>query len=198
MSNGKGQGPDDRDGDTSALDDVNQEDVEALEESIDTDDLDEEELVSLDDAARSLLAKPRRGHGPLARLYRGETRFDFVGRRKIWFSISTLIIVLGIVSIILRGGLNLGIEFKGGTEWTIPAPGVTQTEATDAMKGTGIINPTVQLLGTGSKQTLNIQSDLNRLSPAQQNAVNKNVQKALLALTTAHAPSSTTTRSSPW
>ncbi len=193
MSNGKGQGPDDRDGDTSALDDVNQEDVEALEESIDTDDLDEEELVSLDDAARSLLAKPRRGHGPLARLYRGETRFDFVGRRKIWFSISTLIIVLGIVSIILRGGLNLGIEFKGGTEWTIPAPGVTQTEATDAMKGTGIINPTVQLLGTGSKQTLNIQSDLNRLSPAQQNAVNKNVQKALLALTTAHAPSSTTT-----
>ena len=89
--------------------------------------LDEEELVSLDDAARALLAQPRRGHGPIARLYRGETRFDFVGKRRIWFSISTLIIVLGIVSIVLRGGLNLGIEFKGGTEWTIAAPGVTQT-----------------------------------------------------------------------
>ena len=89
-----------------------------------------------------LLAKPRRGHGPIARLYRGETRFDFVGqaedlvqpsrRPSSW---------LGIVSIILRGGLNLGIEFKGGTEWTIAAPGVTQTEAVDAMKGTGLIDP---------------------------------------------------------
>ena len=82
-------------GDGSSLDDVSEEDVERLEESVDTEDLDEEELVSLDDAARALLAKPRRGHGPIARLYRGETRFDFVGKRKIWFSISTAIIVAG-------------------------------------------------------------------------------------------------------
>ena len=72
----------DGNGDGSSLDDVSEEDVEELEESVDTGDLDEEELVSLDDAARALLAKPRRGHGPIARLYRGETRFDFVGRRQ--------------------------------------------------------------------------------------------------------------------
>jgi len=190
-----------RDGrDGSSLDDVSEEDVERLEESVDTEDLDEEELVSLDDAARALLAKPRRGHGPIARLYRGETRFDFVGRRKIWFSLSTAIIVLGIVSIVLRGGLNLGIEFKGGTEWTIAAPGVTQTEAVNAMTGTGVINPTVQLLGSGSKQTLTVQSDINRLSQAQQDAVSKNVQKALLQVTAAHAPKSpptTTTTAKP-
>ena len=100
-------------GDGSSLDDVPEDDVEALEEGVDTDSLDEEELVSLDDAARALLARPRRGHGPIARLYRGETRFDFVGKRKIWFSISTAIIVLGIVSIILRGGLNLGHRVQG-------------------------------------------------------------------------------------
>jgi preprotein translocase subunit SecF len=190
-----------RDGDDgSSLDDVSEEDVERLEESVDTEDLDEEELVSLDDAARALLAKPRRGHGPIARLYRGETRFDFVGKRKIWFSISTAIIVAGIISIILRGGLNLGIEFKGGTEWTIAAPGVTQAEAVDAMKGTGLIDPTVELLGAGSKQTLNVQSDINRLSSAQQDAVSKNVQKELLALTAAHAPPpppTTTTTAKP-
>ena len=135
-------------GDGSSLDDVPEEDVEELEESVDTSSLDEEELVSLDDAARALLARPRRGHGPLSRLYRGETRFDFVGRRKIWFSISTAIIVLGIISIVLRGGLNLGIEFKGGIRVDDPAPGVTQTQATDALKGTGSIDPTVELLGT--------------------------------------------------
>jgi preprotein translocase subunit SecF len=183
--------------DGSSLDDVPEDDVERLEESVDTSSLDEEELVSLDDAARALLAKPRRGHGPVARLYRGETRFDFVGKRKIWFAISTAIIVLGIVSIVLRGGLNLGIEFKGGTEWTIAAPGVTQTQATDALKGTGVIDPTVELLGSGNKQTLNVQSDLNHLTQKQQDAVSANVQKSLLALTAAHAPTtpSTTTTS---
>ena len=155
-------------GDGSSLDDVPEEEVEELEKSVDTDSLDEEELVSLDDAARALLARPRRGHGPLSRLYRGETRFDFVGRRKIWFSISTAIILLGIISIVLRGGLNLGIDFKGGYEWTIQAPGVTQTQATNALKGTGVIDPTVQLLGRGGQQTINVQSDMNKLSQDQQ------------------------------
>ncbi|HXZ62438.1 MAG TPA: hypothetical protein VEG62_06825, partial [Acidimicrobiales bacterium] len=178
--------------DDSALDEVSEGAVEAFEEEVETEDLDEDELITLDDAARALLAKPRRGHGPIARLYRGETRFDFVGRRRVWFSISALIIALGIISIILRGGLNLGIEFKGGTEWTIAAPGVTQAQAADAMKGTGVIDPTVQLLGSGSKQTLTVQSDINRLSLAQQAAVSKNVQKALLDLTAAHAPASST------
>jgi preprotein translocase subunit SecF len=186
-SNGTGNG------DGSSLDDVPEEDVEQLEESVDTDNLDEEELVTLDDAARSLLAREPKGHGPLARLYRGETRFDFVGKRKIWFSLSTAIIVLGIISIVLRGGLNLGIEFKGGTEWTISAPGVTQTEATNALSGTGLIDPTVELLGSGSKQTLNVQSDLNKLSDTQQQAINAKVKTALLAVTAAHAPKSTST-----
>jgi preprotein translocase subunit SecF len=189
-SNGRGHD------DVSSLDEVPEEDVERFEEDIDTDDLDEEELVSLDDAARALLAQPRRGHGPIARLYRGETRFDFVGKRKIWFSISALIIVLGIVSIILRGGLNLGIEFKGGTEWTVAAPGVTQTQATDALAGTGLVDPTVELLGSGSKQTLNVQSDLNHLSASQQETVDANVKKALVEVTAAHAPKSTTTTTS--
>jgi preprotein translocase subunit SecF len=198
VSDTKGPGRDGQDG--SSLDDVSEEDVEQLEESVDTEDLDEEELVSLDDAARALLAKPRRGHGPIARLYRGETRFDFVGKRRIWFSISTAIILLGIISIVLRGGLNLGIEFKGGTEWTIAAPGVTQTEAVNALKNTGVIDPTVELLGTGSKQTLNVQSDINKLSQSQQNAVSASVQKALLEVTAARGPKSsptTTTTAKP-
>ena len=184
--NGRGRG--NGNGDGSSLDDVPEEDVEQLEESVDTENLDEEDLVSLDDAARALLARKPKGHGPFARLYRGETRFDIVGKRKIWFSISTAIIVLGIISIVLRGGLNLGIEFKGGTEWTIAAPGVTQPQATNALKNTGVIDPTVELLGSGSKQTLNVQSDLNKLPQAQQTAVSTQVQKAMLTLTASDKP----------
>ncbi|HEX4127698.1 MAG TPA: protein translocase subunit SecF [Acidimicrobiales bacterium] len=194
--NGGGSGSGSGNDESSSLDDVPEEDVDELEEGVDTESLDEEELVSLDDAARALLARKPKGHGPIARLYRGETRFDFVGKRKIWFSLSAAIIVLGIISIILRGGLNLGIEFKGGTEWTIAAPGVTQTQATNALNGTGLIDPTVELLGSGSKQTLNVQSDLNHLSADQQTAVDKKVQKAMLAVTAAHAPKSASTSTS--
>ena len=126
MSPRRKGGSDDRD--DSTLDEVPEEEVEAFEEGIDTASLDEDALITVDDSARALLAKGPKGHGPIARLYRGETRFNFVGRRRIWFAISTVIIVAGIVSIIPRGGLNLGIEFKGGTEWTIAAPHVTQTQ----------------------------------------------------------------------
>ena len=174
------------DADGSALDDVSEEEVEDLEQDVDMEDLDEDEQITVDDAARALLAKPRRGHGPVARLYRGETRFDFVGKRRIWFSISAIIIVLGIVSIIVRGGLNLGIEFKGGTEWTIAAPGITQAQAVDALKGTGVVDPTVQLLGSGNRQTLNVQADLNKLSQANQAQVSQNVQDAMLRVTGHH------------
>ncbi|HEY1445976.1 MAG TPA: protein translocase subunit SecF [Acidimicrobiales bacterium] len=176
--------------DGSSLDDVSEEDVEEFEQDVDMEDLDEDERITVDDATRALLAKPRRGHGPIARLYRGETRFDFVGKRRIWFAISTVIIVLGIVSIIVRGGLNLGIEFKGGTEWTIAAPGITQTQAVDALKGTGVIDPTVQLLGSGNRQTLNVQADLNKLNQANQQQVSQNVQDAMLRVTGHHVTSS--------
>jgi len=45
--------------------------------------------------------------------------FDFVGRRKIYYIISTLIIVLGVVFYFKNGGLNLGVDFKGGRTYLV-------------------------------------------------------------------------------
>jgi preprotein translocase subunit SecF len=148
--------------------------------------LSDDELITVDDAARSLIRqreRKRERHGPFARLFRGETRFDFVGRRRIWFALSTLIILAGVVSIVLRGGLNLGIEFKGGTEWTVKAPGITQVQAVDAMQAAGLSSPIVQLLGQGSNQHLNVQADLNKLSAKAQTAESLKVDQAIARLT---------------
>jgi preprotein translocase subunit SecF len=123
-----------------------------------------------------------REHGALQRLYRGETRFDFVGRRRMWFSLSSVIIVAGIISLILRGGLNLGIEFKGGTEWTVKAPNVTQTQAVNALQSAGLVDPIVQLLGQGSNQQLNVQADLNKLSLHDRSTETTKVEEALAKL----------------
>jgi preprotein translocase subunit SecF len=40
-------------------------------------------------------------------------KFDFVGKRRIWFIVSTIIIIAGIVLIFVRG-FNFGIDFLGG------------------------------------------------------------------------------------
>jgi len=41
--------------------------------------------------------------------------FNFIGKRKIWFIISSAIIAVGIVGFIIQGGFNLGIDFLGGS-----------------------------------------------------------------------------------
>jgi preprotein translocase subunit SecF len=94
------------------------------------------------------------------RLYRGETSFDFVGRRRIWYMISGIIIVLGVVSMGVRG-FNFGIDFKGGTSWEVSAPGVSATTVQDAVSGAGLNGATVEILGG---RTVQVTADLNGLS----------------------------------
>src|SRR5579875_1664680 len=79
--------------------------------------------------------RPGPGRGPLApllRLYRGQTSFDFVGRRRWWFLLSGLVILAGVVSFSVRG-FNFGIDFRGGSSWQISAPGVSQAKVTIAL-----------------------------------------------------------------
>ncbi|HEX8608984.1 MAG TPA: protein translocase subunit SecD, partial [Pedobacter sp.] len=45
--------------------------------------------------------------------------FNFVGRRKIYYIISTVIIVLGFIFYFKNGGLNLGVDFKGGRTYLV-------------------------------------------------------------------------------
>lgn len=81
------------------------------------------------------------------RLYHGETTIDFIGRRRIWFAISSLAILAGVVSLLLQG-LNFGIDFEGGTSWEVEAPGVSVEEARDAVRPFGLADATIQTLGS--------------------------------------------------
>jgi preprotein translocase subunit SecF len=70
------------------------------------------------------------------RLYTGEKSFDFVGRRKRWYLISGILLIITLAAIIFRG-LNLGIEFQGGVKFNIPTTTVTVTEARDVFTDLG-------------------------------------------------------------
>jgi preprotein translocase subunit SecF len=41
-------------------------------------------------------------------------QLDFIGKAKIWISISVVVILIGLTSIVWRGGVNQGIDFSGG------------------------------------------------------------------------------------
>lgn len=53
------------------------------------------------------------------RLYNGEVSIDFVGRKRLWYIISGIILLVCVLALVFRG-LNLGIEFRGGASFTIP------------------------------------------------------------------------------
>jgi preprotein translocase subunit SecF len=116
----------------------------------------------------------------LVRLYRGETSFDFIGRRKVWFAASAVVILLGIVSLSTRG-LNLGIDFKGGQSWLVTSPTLTVAQATAAAESAGVTQPTVVQLTNQinhSKQIL-VTVDLNSKPVAQRTTIENQVQDAL-------------------
>lgn len=52
-------------------------------------------------------------------LYTGEKSINFIGRRKIWYIIAAVMIVISILGPFVRGGFSLGIEFTGGSEFQI-------------------------------------------------------------------------------
>jgi len=61
-------------------------------------------------------------------LYEGRLSFNFVGRRRLWYAISVLIVLAAAAGLLLRG-VNLGVEFKGGVEFTAQVQGATQDDA---------------------------------------------------------------------
>ena len=83
---------------------------------------------------------PATGHkrrNVFGRLYHGETSIDFYGRRKWGYAVSTLLLVVGVASLLFQG-LNLGIEFEGGVSWRIPSQTLTEDQAREVLDANGL------------------------------------------------------------
>jgi len=97
-----------------------------------------------------------RPHGAFYRLYYGQTSFDFVRRKRNWFILSTAVILIGMVSLAIRG-LNFGIDFDGGTAWQVLAPGVTVKATEAALTPLGLGGSSITILGG---KTLSVEAKL--------------------------------------
>jgi len=91
-------------------------------------------------------------------LYRGDVSYDFVGRRKRWYTISGLILLVAVLSLAIRG-LTLGIEFSGGAVITVPTKTGTVAEATQVALDHGSKEPIVTEVNTPSQRSLRIETE---------------------------------------
>ncbi|HVQ88321.1 MAG TPA: protein translocase subunit SecF, partial [Actinomycetes bacterium] len=93
-------------------------------------------------------------------LYRGEVSFDFVGRRKLWYSISAVLLFVSLGALAVNG-LKFGVEFEGGSVFAVPTETCTVEVARDAtteVVGTEIV-PIVTELNSSNGRSIHVQTD---------------------------------------
>jgi preprotein translocase subunit SecF len=80
--------------------------------------------------------------------FRKKTSFPFMGTRKIWYSISILLVTVSLVSLFTRG-LNLAVDFTGGVTVEANFSKEPDIEAVRrAIEAAGIAEPQVQNFGS--------------------------------------------------
>ncbi|MEU4371134.1 protein translocase subunit SecF [Micromonospora chersina] len=112
--------------------------------------------------------------GLASRLYRGEADLNIVGRRKLWFAVAGVLVLIAVLSFAVRG-FSLGIEFAGGNSFQVPASVGTleqaeaKVDAALAAKGGGAEVVTAQKVGSTSGEYYELRT--GQLSAEQANEV---------------------------
>jgi preprotein translocase subunit SecF len=91
----------------------------------------------------------RRGlRGTLADIYHERTHFDFIGRSRIWLAVSGAAVLISLLALVYSG-LNLGIDFEGGTQWEVRAANgsVSTSDVRDALSPTAATSAKILVLG---------------------------------------------------
>ena len=82
----------------------------------------------------------------LKSLYRGENPVNFPNLWKRALVASMIVLLVGLGSFVFRG-LNLGLDFEGGTSYEVRSSGVTVSETREILSGIGAADSRVQKVG---------------------------------------------------
>src|SRR5207249_7377369 len=121
--------------------------------------------------------------GATGRGIRDWLKIDFIGKRRLWFVISGCVVAVSIAALGLRG-LNLGIDFKGGTQITFktPAPASLERVRAEAAR-IGRADAVIQGRGatTGADSYRSFQVRTRTLTNVQSQAFASALQKTVAA-----------------
>jgi preprotein translocase subunit SecF len=136
-------------------------------------DADGDGIVTDAEAGRGRRARERKVKGTSlwTRLYHGDTTFNIVGRRRLFFVISGVFLLVGLGSLVTRG-LNLGIDFEGGDSWEVPSEDISVGQVRDSLDKFGLADAKIQTLEDNEgNQRLQIQSEA--MDPADSREVTR-------------------------
>jgi preprotein translocase subunit SecF len=91
-------------------------------------------------------------------LHTGKRSFNIVGRRKLWYLIAGVLILISIVGPQLRGGFVFGIEFTGGSEFVV-SDAATQDEGPATRAVASVVPAAVPKVSTVSNNGIRVQTD---------------------------------------
>ncbi len=87
-----------------------------------------------------------------------DTNIDFIGKRKIAITISLVFILIGIISLIVSGGPNYGIDFTGGTSLQLRFDKPVNTgEIRNILSKIGLGNTEIKQFGASNEILIRIQ-----------------------------------------
>ncbi len=115
----------------------------------------------------------------VTRLYRGETKIEFIGTRKRWYLASAILVAICALSIGIRG-FNYGVEFAGGTQFQIPVSSTSistsDVESAFAAAGKSPADPP-QEVGSGSTRQVVVK--IESVTPDEQQRIEGAVEQRL-------------------
>ena len=114
-------------------------------------------------------------------LYSGRRSIDFVGRRHVWYAASGVIIIAAVLGLYFRG-LNFGIEFVGGAQYTVSMPAGEATQAnadklSSAVADTGIPAAQQVIATTAGQTSILVQTE--PLTPVESNTISTTIQQTV-------------------
>lgn len=94
-------------------------------------------------------------------LIKPDVNVNFVGKRYVAITCSIILIVVGLASIAVRGGLNMGIDFAGGTIIQVKFFGETKIDdIRKALAPLGIASSSIQQIGSPSDNEFLIRTNI--------------------------------------
>ena len=114
--------------------------------------------------------------------------FNFVGRRKVYYAISAVIIALGVVFYFKNGGFKLGVDFKGGRTYLVQFDKDMNTENVKQALG-GVFKDAsyeVKTVGSANKMKITTSFRVSDNSPTVDTEVENAVQDGLNKLPAKH------------
>jgi preprotein translocase subunit SecF len=146
----------------------------------------------------------------LSKLYRGDTNIDFIGRRRLWFTISGVVILACLLILPFRpatsscspplpgflGGLNCGIEFKGGVAVQAPISESSElsnlseleviAEIEQRLASIGVSDPQIQVATADGERSVIVQT--SAVGEAEEQEQIAEVVREMTGATVAESP----------